>query len=86
MSKNSSFPDILLFYSKWDAFTSVAWVRVTRSCFLECNRRGHAEMGMGREIQKWGGGGGGGEGTEVGMERHAGGSEGATGRGQRLVD
>ena len=29
--------------------------------------------------------GGGGEGTEVGMERHAGGGEGVTGRGQRLV-
>ena len=34
---------------------------------------------MGRE-------GGGEEGTEVGMERHAGGGKGATGRGQRLVD
>ena len=31
--------------------------------------------------KRWGGGG-----TEVGMERHAGAGEGATGRGQRLVD
>ena len=39
-------------------------------------------------MQRWerGGRGRSGEGTEVGMERHAGGGEGATGRGQRLVD
>ena len=41
---------------------------------------GHVEMGTGREE------GGGVKGTEVGMERHAGGGEGATGRGPMLVD
>ena len=81
------------------AFTSMAHVhsqrkstyvlRVTRSCFLEWVGRemvtwiGHVEMGTGREE---GGEGGGGKGTEVGMERHAGGGEGATGRESWLTD
>ena len=38
---------------------------------------GHVEMGTGREER-----GGRGKGTDVEMERHAGGDEGATGRGQ----
>ena len=39
-------------------------------------------------MRRWEGGGRevGDEGTEVGMERHASGGEGATGRGQRLVE
>ena len=42
---------------------------------------GHVEMGTGRE-EVGVGGWGLVKGTEVGMERHAGGGEGATGRGQ----
>ena len=36
-------------------------------------------------MQRWNGEGRG-EGTEVGLERHAGGGEGVIGRGQKLVD
>ena len=39
---------------------------------------------QGEGMRRWEQGGG--EGREVGMERHARGGEGVTGRGQRLVD